>query len=161
MTGPTVKLTINKQNIEEANFVQEALAIIGFSPATSYALLGYIPVDPMSVQVFKDGVYLLQGVDYTIDGRKIQFTTAFTGDGGNPEAAVENCRASYITTNEVASIPAVTIAFDIPGQSVRVNGTSGLLQILVDGTWYDMYPEADPITGDITLVPSQDPSPNQ
>ena len=98
---------------------------------------------------------MLQGVDYTIDGRKIAFTAPFSD-----APATESAMATYITTNEVATIPAVEIAFDIPGQDVRI-GVGGMLQILVDGTWYDMTPIADPITGAITFIAEQDASLNQ
>ena len=149
-TGPTYNHTTEELNIGDANHVQEALVLIGTT--TAYALLGYVPASAMSVQIFSNRLLLLQGVDYTIDGRKIAFTA--------PMAGTESIAAVYLTTNEVATIPAVTIAFDIPGQNVRIDD-NGSLQINVSGVWYDMYPTANPVTGDISFQPSQTPSPNQ
>jgi hypothetical protein len=160
-TGPTYSQAITQQTIEGANFVQEVLTIIGTdqtTPAESYSLLGYVPLSNRNVLIFKDGQLLLQTVDYQIDGRKIAFTEAFTDDGNG--AATESCAAYYATTNEVGADQNDPITFDIPGSNVRL-GVGGAMQILVEGVWYDMWPEVDPVTNAVTFVPDQDPSINQ
>lgn len=148
-TGPSVTHTSSEVSLKDMNFVQEQLSPVGLE----YALLGYTPVDPRNVMISINGALKLQGTDYLIDGRKIQFTPSLMA--GN-----DAVYAAYATASTVATIPAVEIAFDIPGQNVRV-GVGGIFQILVDGTWYDMTPIADPITGAITFVAEQDASLNQ
>ena len=151
-TGPKYSVEITQQTIEGANFVQEELVIIGTTPDPSYALLGYIPVEPRSVKIYLNGKILIQGVDYQIDDRKIAFTASL--------AESDTIYADYITSADVASIPAVTIDFDIPGQNVRIS-SSGSLQLFIDNAWYDMKPVRDPISGLIQFVPDQTPSLNQ
>lgn len=151
--GPSFQTTIVNHDFDGINHVQEALAMVG----DEYALVGYVPASAASVNIFVDGLYQLQGVDYIIDGRKIQFVEALAGG--------ETVTASYLTKNVVANIDYVAIAFDIPGQDVRM-GSHGSLQVLVsDGeggyVWHDATASRHPITGDITFNVVQDPSPNQ
>ena len=150
--GPTYSVNITQPGVAGVNFVQEELAIVGTeSDGESYALLGYTPTEDQCIQIFKDGLFLLQGTDYDVDGRKIAFNDPF-GDSPSTETA----RASYNTTAIVASIPAVEIEFDIPGLDVRVS-SAGSLQVLVSNgddpetfSWHDMLPSVHPITGGIT-----------
>lgn len=150
MNGPTVTVTNQTLSLADLNFVQEQLAPVGLS----YALLGYVPATPRTVQIFVNGALLIQGVHYTIDGRKIQFTADL-------QAANDVVAACYFTQNAVADIPAVEIAFDIPGQNVRISSAGSLQVLQDDGYWHDMIPSTNPITGDFTLEVDQDVSLNQ
>lgn len=147
--GPTHTNNITEISLKDMAFVQEQLAPVGLT----YALLGYTPSDPRSVIISVNGLTQLQGVDYNIDGRKIEFTPDLVA--GNDKVV-----AVYYTGSAVADVPAVTIEFDIPGQDVRI-GSHGALQILIDGTWYDMIPTTDPITGLFSYIPSDVASLNQ
>ena len=157
-SGPTHSISISQPGVAGVNFVQELLAMVG----DEYALLGYTPTTNRTVMIFVDGAFQLQGTAYNIDGRKIQFVVPLIGG--------EVVTASYNTLNTVASIPAVTIAFDIPGADVRV-GSAGNLQILVTNgdadpgpetfSWHDMLPSVHPITGVITYDVDEDVSLNQ
>lgn len=148
--GPTHEITLVQPGVSGVNFVQEELVMVG----NEYALLGYTPSDPRSVQIFVDGVFFLNGAAaaptnyFDVDGRKVQFSTALSGG--------EVVMATYNTTSTVAAIPSVEIAFDIPGQDVRVS-TAGSLQVLVSNgddpetfSWHDLIPSVHPITGGIT-----------
>lgn len=147
--GPIVTSPITNVTLQDCNYVQEKLIPVGIT----YALLSYMPIDSRSVLLSINGCIALQGQDYIIDGRKLQFTPAL-------QAANDVVVAIYPTVSPVADIPAVEIDFDIPGQTARVSPV-GNLQILVDGLWYDLVPSTDPIAGTIVFVPDQVASLNQ
>jgi hypothetical protein len=148
-TGPNVNAPISSVTLENCNYVQEKIIPVGIT----YGLLSYMPINPRSVQLSINGSVALQGEDYIIDGRKLQFTPPL-------QAANDVVVAIYPTISPVADIPAIEIDFDIPGQSARLSPV-GNLQILVDGMWYDLIPTTDPIAGTVVFVPDQEPSLNQ
>lgn len=147
--GPIVTSPITNVTLQDCNYVQEKVIPVGIT----YGLLSYMPINPRSVLLSINGCIALQGQDYIIDGRKLQFTPAL-------QAANDIVVAIYPTVSHVADIPAVEIDFDIPGQSARVSPV-GNLQILVEGLWYDLVPSTDPIAGTIVFVPDQVASLNQ
>lgn len=148
--GPRITVEKTEVALKDVAWAQEQLALVGLE----YSLLGYTPVDQRAVAITVNGAQKLLGTDFVIDGRKVQYTPELAS-GDDVVIAV------YPTAGPIADAVNYEIAFDIPGQNIRQNGDSGTLQILNDGTWYDMVVSAHPITGVLTFDVSQDASLNQ